>query len=40
MNVKSKYTPTLEENYEDNLGNKQEDENEEEEDGTPGCVQQ
>ena len=38
--VKSKYVSTLEENYEDNLGNKQEDENEEEEDGTPGCVQQ
>ena len=38
--IKSKYTPTLEENYEDNLGNKQVDENEDEEDGTPGCVQQ
>jgi DnaJ-class molecular chaperone len=38
--IKSKYIPTLEENYEDNLKSKQGDDEEDEEDGTPGCVQQ
>ena len=37
--IKSKYNPTLKENYEDNFDDKKSDE-EEDEDGTPGCVQQ